>query len=309
MPALLAFMLLLLTAQITYAQPREFRDCPNCPVMLAIPAGGILMGAPPGEEEAEDVPAQYRGFSSPQQRIRFPQGFAISKTPVTRAEYQQFVSITGYRVDGPCRHLTRTSEGAEFQSHPELNFSTPGFSQTTTEPAVCISWNDAQAYVKFLSAHTKKQYRLPSEAEWEYAVRAGTTGPRWWPGGRPNACAHANVRDYTFAGENNFKRDETYFPCTDGYSFTSPVDAFPANPFGLLDALGNVVVWTQDCWVPNLAGYPTNGTARTTGDCTLRVVRGGSWGYSPGIVRAGDRNGVTAGNRSTVLGFRLARTL
>ncbi len=282
MPIIIVVLLLLFMTHPADVQPREFRDCPNCPTMIANPAGGFLMGAPAGEEEAEGVPQQYRGWSTPQQRIRFAQGFAISKSPVTRYEYRQFLELTGYTPSGPCWHLTKTDNGAGFQRRSDLSFLSSGFGQTDDDPAVCVSWTDAQAYVAFLSERAGKRYRLPSEAEWEYAVRGGTTGPRWWPGGRSAACGYANVRDYIFAGENHFKPDETFFPCADGYSFTSPVTAFPANPFGLLDALGNAAVWTQDCWVLNLAGYPTNGTERATGVCTLRVARGGSWDDDPG---------------------------
>ena len=291
------------------AQPREFRDCANCPAMIAIPPGGFLMGSPLSEVVAEGVPTQYHGEGLPQTRINFAQGFALGKFPVTRTEYWAFLSATNHPRAGPCWGLTiQSNGGGKFEERSDLNWQSPGFDQTANDPSVCVSWDDAQAYVAWLSQRTGKRYRLPSEAEWEYTARGGTPGPRWWPGGRESACGYANVRDYSFVGAYNFKRDENVFPCSDGYAHTSPVDAFPANPFGLYDALGNVAVWTQDCWNPDLKTIPRNGAARTTGDCTLRVARGASWFIIPWDARAGRRSWVTTGLRSTTLGFRVART-
>lgn len=288
---------------------REFRDCPDCPVMVALPAGGFLMGVPAGEEEAEGVPQEFRGRSTPQTRINFPAGVVIGKYPVTRQEYWNFLSATKHPIGPSCWHLTIQSDGGgKFEERSDVNWQNPGFEQTGEHPAVCVSWDDAQAYAGWLSRRTGKHYQLPSEAEWEYAARAGTPGPRWWPGGRANACGYANVRDFSFAGAYNFKRDETYFQCSDGFAHTSPVTAFPANPLGLHDMLGNVWQWTQDCWNPTLAGQPANGTARNVGNCSLRVARGGSWYSDPWIVRAGIRDWVTAGDRGTLTGFRVSRT-
>ncbi len=288
---------------------RQFRDCPDCPVMVALPPGGFMMGAPASEEAAEGVPQEYRGRSAPQTRITFPAGVMIGKFPVTRQEYWNFLSATRHPPGASCWHLTDVGGGSwRYQERPELNWQNPGFSQTPDDPAVCVSWNDAVAYAAWLSQRTGKRYRLPSEAEWEYSARAGTPGPRWWPGGRETACAYANVRDFSLAGHYNFVRNETFFQCSDGYSHTSPVTAFAANPFGLHDMLGNVWQWAQDCWNTDLKGIPTNGNPRLSGDCSLRVARGGSWSDLPWIVRAGSRGRVTAGNRNTITGFRVSRT-
>jgi sulfatase modifying factor 1 len=277
--------------------------------MVALPPGGFTMGVPAGEEEAEGVPQEWRGQSVPQTRITFPRGVIIGKYPVTRQEYWNFLSATGHRRGSSCWHLTEQADKTwKFQDRPDVNWEKPGFAQTADHPSVCVNWDDAVAYAEWLSRQTGQRYRLPSEAEWEYAARAGTPGPRWWPGGRASACGYANVRDFSLAGAYNVQRNDSYFQCSDGYANTSPVTAFGPNPFGLHDMLGNVRQWTQDCWNPNLQGQPTNGNPRLSGDCSLRVTRGGSWLNLPRVVRAGNRYGVTAGFRSTNTGFRVSRT-
>lgn len=301
----------LLLSTVALAQPREFRDCPECPLMVAVPPGELLMGVPAGEEEAEGLAPDLRGRSVPQTLIRFQPGFALGKHPVTRAEFLAFSHATGRQPGHSCWHVTRQDNvtSLSFQDRQGLNWREPSFAQTGTEPVICVSWDDAQAYVAWLARETGQAYRLPSEAEWEYAARAGTRGPRWWAGGLSDACANANVRENSVAGFYNFVPNSTYFPCSDGFAHTSPAGSFPANSFGLHDVLGNVWQWTADCWNPTLSGLLVSGAARTSGDCALRVVRGGSWGSNSRFVRAGHRDRATAGYRNTALGFRVARTL
>jgi formylglycine-generating enzyme required for sulfatase activity len=275
--------------------------------MVWVPAGGFTMGVPSGEEEREGVPQEFRGRSTPQLRVTVPR-FALGVHTVTRGECLAFAAATGRPVGASCWHFTDIGGGNwNFRERNGLNWTNPGFSQSGNEPIVCVNWHDASAYAAWLSSRTGRRYRLPSEAEWEYAARAGTPGPRWW-GGREAACAHANVRDFSFAGHYNFQRDSTYFQCADGFAHTAPVGSFPANPFGLRDMLGNVWQWTADCWNPTLSGQPANGAARLTGDCSLRVVRGGAWNSDPGVVRAGFRTWSPPGSRNSNTGFRVART-
>jgi formylglycine-generating enzyme required for sulfatase activity len=277
--------------------------------MVTIPAGRFTMGVPAGEEEAEGVLQHYRGFSTPQTPVVFQRGFALSKFPITRTEFVAFLTDTHYQPGLSCWHLTKQADGSgRFEERQGLYWREPSFAQTGAHPVVCISWDDAQAYVVWLSKRTGHQYRLPSEAEWEFAARAGTNGPRWWPGGVAAARGCTNVRDYSMAAAWNANRDNSFFPCTDSIAFTSPVATFSANPLGLSDMLGNVAMWTQDCWNPTLAGIGRNGAARLGGDCSLRVVCGGSWNGGPRSVGAGSRGRGTSGGRLAFVGFRVART-
>ena len=158
-------------------------------------------------------------------------------------------------------------------------------------PVINVSWDDAQLFIDWLNARTGGHYRLPTEAEWEYAARAGTTTRYSWGDdiGRNRANCHGNF-------------------CGDSYRNTAPVGSFPANAWGLHDMNGNVWEWVQDCWNGSYAGAPSDGSAWTSGDCSLRVLRGGSWRYSPRDLRSAYR--FRQGSRSDRVrdrGFRLAQ--
>ena len=171
-----------------------------------------------------------------------------------------------------------------------------------------MGWDDAQAYVSWLSAKTGHVYRLPTEAEWEYAARAGTTTARYGSDNPTEFCRYTNVGDLDYfelhPGDSGVNRS-----CRDGYAFTSPVGSFPPNQYGLYDMLGDVMDWTEDCWNINYGGAPTDGTAWLTGDCSRRVVHGGSWDADLSVVRSAMRRGILTSNRNTTFGFRVARTL
>ena len=184
-----------------------------------------------------------------------------------------------------------------------------------------VSWQDARDYAAWLSAKTGKEYRLPTEAEWEYAARAGTTTRRYWdetPDQKPDpACAHANVFD-----RGNIERIEarygaigqSRFLCEDPYPFTAPVGAaeFNPNPWGLHDTIGNVWEWAQDCWHESYEGAPGDGSAwevENPAECERRVVRGGSWYSAPQDMRSASRFWFSPGYHFSNLGIRLARSL
>jgi formylglycine-generating enzyme required for sulfatase activity len=170
----------------------------------------------------------------------------------------------------------------------------PGFDQTYRDPVVCVNWGDARAYAGWLSQVTGKSYRLPSEAEWEYAARAGTTTGRYWGDDLKDVCTYANVL-------------EVGFECQDGFSNTAPVGKHKPNAFRLHDMLGNVAEWVEDCWNPSHEGAPSDAAARTGGNCVLRMARGGSWSADPWRVRAATRGGVSGTTRSIETGFRVVR--
>ncbi len=242
---------------------RVFRDrradgaeCPECPEMVVIPAGSFTMGSPESEEGRD-------ADEGPQHPVRMGQALALGRYEVTFAEWDACVAAGG------CNGYQPADGGWGRGQRPVIN----------------VSWDDAQAYVRWLSQRTGQRYRLPSEAEWEYAARAGTATARYWGDGI--APAQANY----------------------GGNGTVEVGRYAANPFGLQDVLGNVWEWVEDCWNASYRGAPADGLPWTTGECHLRVVRGGSWSFNPRNLRAANRNAHNSGNRNSFLGFRVARTL
>jgi formylglycine-generating enzyme required for sulfatase activity len=227
--------------------------------------------------------------------------FALGKYNVTVEEFLLFLKETGYRPEpcNPTLNLGWRSPGNGLAYPPFVG-------QPARWPAACLDWRDAQAYVAWLNDKVKAQrpelagrggpYRLPSEAEWEFAARAGTTTARWWGAdigaGRANCNGCGSPYDYKVLAE---------------------VDAFPPNPFGLYGMLGNVWQWTEDCWHESYAGAPADGSAWTEDFCDRHVIRGGSWNNLPIFVRSAARGGSIANggeyDYSGVAGFRLARTL
>jgi formylglycine-generating enzyme required for sulfatase activity len=176
-------------------------------------------------------------------------------------------------------------------------------------PVEEVNWNEAQRFVWLMSLFGHGHYRLPSESEWEYAARAGTTTSRYWGDNIDDGCAYENIAD------QSLKRDQpdavpVFANCDDGYGYTTaPVGSFKPNRWGLHDMLGNVANWVEDCYVDSYSGTPTDGRPNTSGSCTSRVVRGGSWSNGPRLVRAADRDNGAPDNRSDYVGFRLARTI
>ena len=170
-----------------------------------------------------------------------------------------------------------------------------------------MSWEDAWAYTAWLSQETGETYRLLSEAEWEYMARAGTQTERYWGDDSSNQCTYANGYDATAHAEREYDFVEPV-ACSDRYVTTAPVGSFRANAFGLYDVLGNAWEWTEDCWNGDYSGAPADGSARRLGDCSRRVLRGGSWVSRPGNLRSALRDRDPAGNRDINNGFRVART-
>ena len=177
-------------------------------------------------------------------------------------------------------------------------------------PVVNVTWDEAKKYVRWLSRKTGQEYRFSSEAEWEYAARAGTTTARFWGENPKRACEYGNVYDKTSKAKVSFDRRWRHHKCRDGYPYTASVGEFQPNAFGLHDMLGNVLEWVEDCWNRDYRGAPADGSAWTTGKCSGRVVRGGSWFSDLRRVRSADREAYKAKNRTILfLGFRVAKTL
>ncbi len=210
---------------------------------------------------------------------------------------------TGHELGNSCW----TYEYGEMKWRWERTWRDPGFSQSELEPVVCVNWADAQAYVAWLSETTGARYRLPSEAEWEYAARAGTQTARYWGDGAAGGCTYANAADSTLKEEH---RGWAVAACRDGEVNTSLVGSYRANAFGLHDMLGNVWEWVEDCWHDDYTGAPSDGEAWTSdGDCERRVLRGGSWSHGPRNVRSANRNWSDRDNRLFNNGFRVVRAL
>jgi formylglycine-generating enzyme required for sulfatase activity len=254
----------------------EFRDGEGLPLMVTIPAGTFRMGSLDNEKDRLDS-------EGPVREVRIAQPLAVGKYPVTVGEFRRFIEATGHDTGSSANIWT----GFEWEDTPGRGWRSPGFAQDDTHPVTCVNWHDAVAYAEWIAKVTGRPYRLLSESEWEYACRAGTQ------------------TRYAFGDE--ISTDKANFNNAKGG--TTPVGAYPANVFKLHDMHSNVWDWCQDCWNANYNGAPTDGSARTTGDCSLRVLRGGSWYNDPQKFRSAFRLGGDPTNRSSVTGFRLARDL
>ena len=254
-----------------WAPGRVFRDldAPWCPEMVVVPPGRFVMGSPESEEGryADEGPLHEVTIAAP---------LAVGRYPVTFEEYEQFCGQTGRKIP---------SDGGWGRER---------------RPVINVSWEDPKAYCAWLSQETRKPYRLPSEAEWEYAARGGMTTPFWT--GATISTAQANYNgNYAYGlGEKGVYREKTV-------AVDDP--AFPANPFGLYHVLGNAWEWVEDCYHDSYNGAPLDGSAWTTGDCSARVLRGGSWNYVPRNLRAANRGRSGPGVRNLDAEFRVVRAL
>lgn len=273
-----------------------FRDCLECPEMMVLPEGGFEMGSPSSEAGRWDN-------EGPRLPVRIGYRLAVGKYEVTVGEFGRFVAATGYEAEGPCW----TAEDGEWRENRDRGWHNPGFQQGDRGPVVCVSWDDAQAYVNWLSLKSGTDYRLLTEAEWEYAARAGALSPRNWDVGAGAQCRHANGADQTFEG--HFPDWDWGVECDDGATHAAPVGSYAPNDFGLYDMLGNVWEWTADCWNADHTGAATDGSARMSNDCPEHVVRGGSWGNGPRFLRLAVRRGNETAVRVDVYGFRVARAV
>jgi formylglycine-generating enzyme required for sulfatase activity len=251
-----------------------FRDCPECPDMVVVPAGSFTMGSPENELERE-------ASESPQHKVTILQPFAVGRFAVTRGEFAEFAKTIQPDLAKRCLSLqVLTPSQMGLIELTKDSFRDPGFPQEDNHPVVCVTWNDAHAYVDWLKKKTGKDYRLLSEAEREYVARATTTTTFWW--GSTFSTKQANYFDDNVnISDSNAKREEL--------TGTIRVDGFESNPWGLYNVHGNVMEWVEDCWHDSYVGAPTDGSAWTSGDCSSRVIRGGYWGNSPRILRAAFR--------------------
>ncbi len=245
---------------------QPFRDCADCPEMVTIPAGRFTMGDNASDQAGE----------RPAHTVSVP-AFAAGRYEVTLGEWKAFVAATG-----------RATPAVNSSAGTYCAWNSPGYTQDDRHPVACVSWQDAQAYALWLSQKTGRTYRLLTEAEWEYAARAGTSTAYWFGGSV--SPRNANYSD-------------------SGNAATVRVGGYGANGFGLHDVHGNVWEWVEDCFAPTYSGLATDGSANTTQDCSTRVIRGGSWVDAATDLRSASRIGNTPTLRFNLVGFRLARTL
>lgn len=224
---------------------KTFRDCESCPLMASVPRGSFVMGSPEGEPGRNP-------YEGPQRTVSVP-AFAIGVYEVTLAEWNACAA------DGVCQE--KRGAGDSF-------------------PALGLSWRDAEGFANWLTRKTGRKYRLPTEAEWEYAARAGSTSAYWW-GDRYDA-SKVSTREAHAVGSG------------------------AANAFGLYDVIGNAREWVADCYVNNFTAAPTDGSAVRDGDCGRRVIRGGGWSSSAADMRIANRSRIDAGGRAQYMGVRLA---
>lgn len=299
-------------AHQAYEAGQSFRDCSSrvCPEMIVVPPGSYLMGSPAG-----DPHQALHGIEQPQHRVTIRYAFAVGKFEVTRGEYARFALETRQRDPDGCN----VHEPPNWPRKPGLSWHTTPFPQTGRDPVVCVSWYQAEAYTRWLSRKTGHTYRLLSESEWEYAARAGTSTEFFWGNDEKRSCEYANGVDLTLVGRFPTAKWESaaprnpnrghVLPCHDGHVFTSPVGSYKPNPFGLYDMEGNVAEWVMDCWSPSYVGAPTDGSPRTSGDCTVRVNRGPAWDSNPTGLRSAYRWNDPIWLHVVDLGFRVARNI
>jgi formylglycine-generating enzyme required for sulfatase activity len=290
------------------ASVSEFQDCEDCPVMITIPAGRYLMGTAISDRLIDPRTGKPATNDSPQHEVRIETPFAIGKYEVTVADYRNFISETGHESVDRCMEFSKPNS---FTISKNTNWDNPGFKQDENAPVGCVSFFDAQAYASWLTAQTGETYRLPSEAEWEYAARAGSTAGYHWGADETQACEYANVRSagaFTISKRQAESDIADGFPCDDGVAQSSAAGSFKPNDFGLHDMQGNNWEWVADCNHKDYDGAPTDGSNWLDEvKCQFGVIRGGSYlnriERSSATVRAGRPQTGGAAN----MGFRVAR--
>jgi|GEM_PF-1693024 len=282
-----------------------YRDCAQCPLIVDIAGANFLMGTAEEDRLIDPRTGKPATNDGPQHNVQVPE-FSMGQFEVSVAEFAAFVNATGHATVEKCMEF---SNPGGFSINAETGWNNTGFAQNDSAPVGCVSLYDAQAYTEWLRIISGENYRLATEAEWEYAARGGATGPYFWGSNEADACQYANVRS---SGANTISKrqivaDQAGFPCDDGFIHTAPVGSFRANAFGLYDMQGNNWEWVADCNHKDYAGAPTDGSAWAEENCQFGVIRGGSYlnlvERSSVTVRAGrPRSGA-----STNMGFRVVK--
>jgi formylglycine-generating enzyme required for sulfatase activity len=289
------------TADQVRSGAEAFRDCPDCPELVHVAPGEFLMGSTEAEAAGAGMRADRAATERPQHAVEIRYPFAIGRFEVTVAEFGVYARETGFNGNG-CFGL---ADGT-WQLNPAASWASPGYPATPRHAATCLSPDDFQGYLNWLSQKTGKRYRFPSEAEWEYAARSGAGGATVWSPGDPAACKAFNAADASYRAA--FDQDYPSFDCDDGHAVTAPVGSYAANRLGMHDVQGNVAEFVADCFFASHDGAPIDGSARRDDPrCMARVAKGGSWAGEPGFMRPAVRVVVTADVRGTGFGMRVLR--
>lgn len=277
------------------------------PAMVVIAHGRFIMGAGPGEVGARDN-------EGPARVVEFDRGFALAVHETTVAEFAAFVAATGYvsvaeRLGRSSVYDDRGGAMVELR-RAHWRFGFDGRTRAAADhPVLHLAFEDAKAYTNWLSARTGQRYRLPSEAEFEYALRAGQTAAWPWGAGRPPLSTLANLTGENDRSANGRRWGRPIAGLGDGYWGPAPVGSFPAEGFQTHDLIGNVSEWVEDCWHDSYHRAPADGRAWINPGCAERVVRGGSWASTLDQARSAFRLQVPADLSSARIGFRVARDL
>ena len=290
-------------------EPVPWRSSPRSdlePELVSISGGCFQMGSPANEEGRDDDERQHRVCV---------EDFKLGKYEVTVQAFRRFVEATGYRTEAEknaggvtgCYAYDQTDKEKNWDWRAWANWRKPNKHQENQpeHPVACVSWNDVQAYIAWLNRETGQTYRLPTEAEWEYAARSGTTSARFWGEDPDQACRYANVADQTQLPPGVLVWSDPKHECNDGYPYASPVGRFHANGYGLYDILGNL--WEGTCSVYDKDYGGDEQRCASRNDDKQRVGRGGSWGGRPGLLRSADRGRGDTVDRFSNVGFRLAQ--
>jgi len=287
-------------AQERALAPKDtFRECAGCPELVVVPAGSFPMGSPRSEKPRE-------ANEGPQHRETITRRFALGRFEVTVDQLAAFVDETGYDMGTSCD----VWQDGSWAMRQGPTWRKPNFPQTGAHPATCVSWDDAKAYLAWLSRKTGRTYRLPTEAEWEYAARGGARTRFHFGDSDKDYCRYGNGADQAARREvPGAAAQWDFLRCNDGFAWTAPVGSFAPNRFGLFDMLGNVFEWVEDCWNADYKRAPQDGAAWLAGDCGTRVQRGGAWGYPPDYLRTAVRGRQAQGYRYVNAGMRVLREL
>jgi len=273
---------------------------PTAPDMVAISGGCFDMGSPESEPERDRDERLHRVCL---------EDFAMARSEVTVGDFRRFVDDTGYRTEAeldapPAFGCFSEDTDGSWRYVKGRSWRDPGFGQEDEHPVACVSWRDALAYIEWLNGKTGQRFRLPTEAEWEYAARAGDGGMNPWRGAGDAACVFGSVADER--AYELYKGLMTH-ECEDGFIQTAPVGRFQANAFGLFDTMANVSEWTCSYYGADYSGAETQCARSTKGG--LRVNRGAAWNTIPAWARYATRMRLRPGGRADSLGFRLARDM
>ena len=286
-----------LAADVSLGAGAIFKDCPDCPEMVIIPPGSFTMGFDGGVNDER--------YEGPVREVAIDYAFALGRFEVTQAEYAAFIEATGHVSGTGCAIW----DGETWYHTPGADWRDPGYGRdpAPNEPVVCVNWRDVKAYSVWFAKKTGQPYRLASEAEWEYAARAGRTGTYAWGDDPSGGCDLANYYD-----KSGYSPKRTFIPveCDDGFAEVAPVGSLAPNPFGLYDMIGNVWEWVEDCYFMPIPAEPTDGSAvQASGTCDRRGVKGGSWSSDISWQRPTFRGRDPEDRISHIFGVRLARDL